>query len=177
MLLSLSGIYPDKILEPNIDESVGRKETPLKYVKRMALHKCQVLLCSEEDFLITADTVVVAGRRILSKASDEVEARNTLKFLSGKRHSVLTSFCVRHRGIIRSNTVKTVLKMRLLSNNEISDYISSNEWVGCAGAYSIQGKAKSFFPFISGCYSSTVGLPLPKLITTLRGMGFFKKNE
>ena len=59
--------------------------------------------------------------------------------------------------------VKTVLKMRLLTEKEIKAYIASREWVGCAGAYSIQGRAKCFFPFISGCYSNVIGLPLPKL--------------
>ena len=43
--------------------------------------------------------------------------------------------------------------MRLLTTDEINSYIASREWEGCAGAYSIQGKAKSFFPFISGCFS------------------------
>ena len=175
MLLISSGIIPDEIKEPCIDESRKRKETPLKYVQRMALQKCEALSCSQDDFLITADTAVVLGNRVLSKASNKLDATNTLELLSGKRHRVLTSFCVKHHGTIRSNTVKSILKMRLLSRDEIANYISSNEWVGCAGSYSIQGKAKCFFPFISGCYSSIVGLPLPKLILTLKGMGFFKK--
>jgi len=65
--------------------------------------------------------------------------------------------------------------MRLLTEREIKAYIESREWVGCAGGYSIQGRAKSFFPFISGCYSNVVGLPLPSLISVLSGMGFYKK--
>ena len=175
-LLISSGLNPDEIKEPRIDESIKRKETPTKYVQRMALQKCEALPSSKDDFLVTADTIVVLGNRILSKASNKLDATHTLELLSGKRHRVLTSFCVRHEGIIRSNTAKTILKMRLLSRDEITNYISSNEWVGCAGSYSIQGAAKCFFPFISGCYSSIVGLPLPKLIVTLRSMGFFKKK-
>ena len=67
------------------------------------------------------------------------------------------------------------MKMRLLTEDEIKAYIDSREWVGCAGAYSIQGRAKGFFPFISGCYSNVVGLPLPSLIGVLSAMGFYKK--
>ena len=62
--------------------------------------------------------------------------------------------------------------MRLLTDKEINEYIASKEWVGCAGAYGIQGRAKSFFPFISGCFSNVIGLPIPKLISVLKGMGF-----
>ena len=71
--------------------------------------------------------------------------------------------------------VKTVLKMRLLTEEEIRAYIEYREWVGCAGAYSIQGKAKCFFPFISGCYSNVVGLPLPSLMGVLSALGFYRK--
>ena len=77
--------------------------------------------------------------------------------------------------LINLKLVKTVLKMRLLTEEEIKAYIESREWVGCAGAYSIQGRAKCFFPFISGCYSNVVGLPLPSLVGVLRAAGFYKK--
>ena len=95
--------------------------------------------------------------------------------LSGRRHRVFTAFCVKHNGLIILKLVKTVLKMKLLTNEEIRAYIDSGEWVGCAGAYSIQGKAKCFFPFISGCYSNVVGLPLPSLIGVLRTLGYYRK--
>ena len=65
--------------------------------------------------------------------------------------------------------------MKLLTEEEIGAYIQSREWMGCAGAYSIQGRAKCFFPFISGCYSNVIGLPLPSLIGVLRTMGFYRK--
>ena len=73
------------------------------------------------------------------------------------------------------NLVKTSLKMKLLSEKEITDYIACREWVGCAGGYSIQGRAKCFFPFIAGCYSNVIGLPLPSLIGVLSAQGYYKK--
>ena len=79
----------------------------------------------------------------------------------------MTAFCVKHNGLTSLNLVKTSLKMRLLTEEEIDAYISSREWVGCAGGYSIQGRAKCFFPFISGCHSNIVGLPLPSLMGVL----------
>ena len=91
------------------------------------------------------------------------------------RH-VYTAFCVKHDDLVRLSLVKTVLKMKLLTEKEIITYLDSGEWVGCAGAYSIQGKAKCFFPFISGCYSNVIGLPLPSLINTLEMIGYFKKK-
>ena len=67
------------------------------------------------------------------------------------------------------------MKMRLLADEEIRAYIDTGEWVGCAGAYSIQGRAKCFFPFISGCHSNVVGLPLPSLIGVLNALGYYRQ--
>ena len=177
-LLSSIGLFPSKIEKPDINESLKPGEKPISYVKRMAKEKANAIFSQDRSYLITADTIVVAGPRVLLKTSDKKIATNYLQLLSGRRHVVFTAFCVKHNGQVRLNLVKTSLKMSLLSEKEIKTYIESREWVGCAGAYSIQGRAKSFFPLISGCLSNVVGLPLPKLIGVLKGMGFPQnKNE
>ena len=174
-LLSSIALTPDKIEIPNVDESLKLNETPQHYVKRVANLKANAISCEKGSYLITADTTVTVGKRFLMKTSDEARAEEYLRLLSGRRHRVFTAFCVKHNGSSILKLVKTVLKMKLLTNEEIRAYIESREWVGCAGAYSIQGRAKYFFPFISGCYSNIVGLPLPSLIGVLNAMGYFKK--
>ena len=174
-LLSSVGLAPDKIEIPNVDESHIPNENARQYVKRIATQKAEAVFCEKQSYLITADTIVTAGRRLLLKTCDEKRAEEYLRFLSGRRHSVFTAFCVKHNGLVNLKLVKTVLKMRLLTETEINAYIQSKEWVGCSGAYRIQGKAKCFFPFISGCYSNVVGLPLPSLIKVLRALGYYKK--
>ena len=174
-LLSSVGLIPDKIEVPNVDESLKLNETPHQYVRRVAKLKANTISCRKQSYLITADTTVTVGRRFLMKTFDEMRAEEYLRLLSGRRHSVFTAYCIKHNGIIILKSVKTILKMRLLTEEEIKAYIDSRDWVGCAGGYSIQGRAKCFFPFISGCYSNVVGLPLPSLIGVLRGMGFNKE--
>ena len=169
-LLASLGIVPTKVIVPNIDEAVLPKELPLAYVKRMAFEKAKSIEISSNYHLITADTIVTAGRSILQKTEDERIARMYLKKLSGRRHKVYTSFCIKHKEFINSYTVKTTLKMRTLDTHEVEKYILSGEWRGKAGAYGIQGKASAFFPFVSGCFSNVIGLPLPKLISVLKGM-------
>ena len=173
-LLVSIGLVPDIIKKPEIDESLKPNESPVRYVKRMAEEKANAILLKKQPYLITADTIVVAGSRVLSKTTDEKVAYRYLRILSGRRHSVFTAFCVKHNGILSSKVVKTSLKMRLLSAKEINDYIACREWVGSAGAYRIQGRAKTFIPFISGCFSNVVGLPIPKLVSVLKGRGFYR---
>ena len=173
LLISI-GLVPDIIKKPEIDETLKPNERPVTYVKRMAEEKANAVPLEKQSFLITADTIVVAGSRVLSKTSDEKVAHSYLRMLSGRRHSVFTAFCVQHNGIQNLKLVKTSLKMKLLSAKEIKDYIACKEWVGSAGAYRTQGRAKAFFPFISGCFSNVVGLPIPRLVSVLKGMGFFR---
>lgn len=174
-LLASVGLFPLKITVPNVDESLKQNETPEEYVKRVAKDKAEAISSSNTSFLITADTIVIVGRQILPKTSSEAEAIGYLRTLSGRRHKVFTAFCVKHNGLVSLNLVKTTLRMRLVTEKELASYISTREWVGCAGAYSIQGRAKAFFPFISGCFSNVIGLPIPKLINVLTGLGFFSK--
>jgi len=173
-LLSSIGLIPDKVVIPNVDESIKPNESPRHYVRRVATLKANAILSEKGAYIITADTTVTVGRRFLIKTYDEKRAEEYLRLLSGRRHSVFTAFCVKHNDFVILKLVKTVLKMRLLSEVEIRAYIDSREWVGCAGAYSIQGRAKCFFPFISGCYSNVVGLPIPSLISVLNSIGFYK---
>ena len=176
-LLNSVGIFPDKIEKPNVDETVKAGEKPRNYVVRIAKEKALSISTQNDSFLITADTIVTLGGRVLVKTYDENQALEYLRTLSGRRHSVFTAFCIKHNGLISLNLVKTSLKMRLLTEKEIKEYVASKEWLGCAGAYSIQGKAKGFFPFISGCFSNVIGLPIPKLNAVLNGLGFFQNRH
>ena len=172
-MLASVGLKPDKIEIPNIDESLKSNESHRNYVKRIAKKK-QNPYTWTQDRLVTADTIVTVGRRIFPKTFDELTALHYLETLSGRRHKVFTAFCVKHDNSISLNLVKTTLRMRLLTSEEIKGYIATREWVGRAGAYSIQGRAKGFFPFISGCFSNVIGLPIPKLINVLTGLGFYE---
>ena len=125
-LLVSIGLVPDIIKKPEIDESLKPNESPVRYVKRMAEEKANSILLKKQPYLITADTIVVAGSRVLSKTTDEKVAYRYLRILSGRRHTVFTAFCVKHNGILSSKVVKTSLKMRLLSAKEINDY--KNYW-------------------------------------------------
>ena len=174
-LLISAGLIPDKIEIPNVDECPEPNESPQCYVRRVAKLKANAISCEKQSYLITADTTVTVGKRFLMKTSDKAQAEEYLRLLSGRRHSVFTAYCIKHNDLVISKSVKTILKMRLLTEEEIGAYIDSRDWVGCAGAYSIQGKAKCFFPYISGCYSNVVGLPLPSLIGVLNGIGYYNE--
>ena len=81
--------------------------------------------------------------------------------LSGRAHRVFTGVAViDETGQLRSRVSETRLKMKRLSEAEITDYLSSEEWDGKAGGYGIQGRAGAFIHHISGSYTGVVGLPV-----------------
>ena len=113
-----------------------------------------------------------AGRRILGKPADAAEAECFLRLLSGRRHRVTTSVCVARDGITRQRTVETRVRVKRLSDIEITEYLASGEWQGKAGGYAIQGIAAAFIQAINGSYSSVVGLPLTETAGLLSGLGY-----
>ena len=166
LLLSI-GIKPVAVVSPVIDEKSYPKELPVDYVKRMALEKCLSITTEESYCLITADTIVSLGRRILHKTNKKEVAKQNLLLLNGRRHTVYTAFCIKQGPFRRLEYVKTILRMKKMNLADIDSYLSTNQWIDKAGSYSIQGAAITFFPFISGCFSNVIGLPLPKLASTL----------
>ena len=178
-LLSQIGVKPDLILSPNIDEKIFSRELPRKYVERMSLEKNRVFQPKFPDSIIlTADTVVSVGRRILPKTMDINKAEECLKLISGRRHKVFTSFTLHTpNNSLKTKTIESIIKFKRLHHYEISYYLASKEWKGKAGGDAIQGIAASFINFISGSYSNVGGLPLAELYRALISIGYNFKND
>lgn len=171
-LLAQIGVVVDQIIPADIDETPQKGERPKPYAVRMAATKSKVINASAPDLILTADTIVSVGIRILGKPKSEGEAVEFLTLLSGRRHRVTTAVSLRKGDKIWSRNVTTFVKMKNLSDHEISAYIRSQEWQGKAGGYAIQGIASAFIPFISGSYSNVVGLPLTETSNLLVGAGY-----
>lgn len=173
-LLRQIGIEPSAIDPAHIDETAKPLELPHLYTRRIALAKLrEVAQRHPGQFVLSADTSVICGRRILGKASDALAATKMLKLLSGRRHRVLGAIAIHAPGgKIRQRLITTIVTMKRLSDKEVEEYIAGQEWQDKAGAYAIQGRAASFIPSISGSYSNVVGLSLYDTQAMLQGLGF-----
>lgn len=112
--------------------------------------------------IIAADTVVSIGDEIFGKPKDSNHAFQMIQRLSGKKHQVVTGFCILNleKGILYIDCVKTDVYFHELSDDIINIYIKSNEYIDKAGAYAIQGLASVFVDKIDGDYYNVVGLPI-----------------
>ncbi len=179
-LLSQIGIEPDKLLPASVDETPQRKELPRALAMRLAETKAEVARHNlDRDpelrgaFILSADTVVSVGRRILPKPELTDEAAACLRLLSGRAHRVYTALClVTPKAKVRSRVVETRVRFKRLSREEIETYLASGEWEGKAGGYAIQGRAGAFVTRLIGSYTNVVGLPLYETMSLLMGEGY-----
>lgn len=151
----VSDFDESKILfENNIDEYV------ISLAKGKALSVKESL--KENAIIIAGDTIVVLENKILGKPSDEEEAYNMLKLLSGKTHRVYSALVVLNmdNNKIEQESLYTEVKFSNLSDDEILKYIKTKEPLDKAGSYGIQGYGGVFVESINGCYYNVVGLPL-----------------
>ncbi|WP_408647407.1 Maf family nucleotide pyrophosphatase [Wolbachia endosymbiont of Pentidionis agamae] len=161
-LLEQIKIKPAFILSADIDESINKKELPKDYSIRMARNKANKVYEAHSDyFVLSADTVVACGRRILPKTENIDQAEKCIRLLSGRRHRVYTSICFitpEKREHVKTNM--TIIKLKRFSEQEIRYYLESKEWQNRAGGCNIQGLLGMFILFFRGSYSSAIGLPL-----------------
>jgi septum formation protein len=171
-LLAQIGVVPDQILPAELDETPLRSEVPRPYAQRIARAK-NAAVQADGAFVLSADTVVAVGRRILPKAETEAQARDCLELLSGRRHHVMTAIVLRAPdGRVAERVNDTAVIFNRLTATQISAYIATGEWQGKAGGYAIQGIAAQYIRQIDGSYSSVVGLPLFETAQLLRGLGY-----
>ncbi len=161
---------------PNSSESFDENLTIEENLKAIAGLKVQAVVSRLSNrklkgkLILGADTVVVAGKQVLGKPENRRDALRMLKLLSGKTHSVKTSFRIycpeMALGITR--IVNTRVKFAKLSPGVIQWYLDSGEWFDKAGSYAIQGLARKFVVKIEGDLFNVVGLPLNAFTKELR---------
>lgn len=117
--------------------------------------------------MVAADTLVCLGDDRLEKPKDAADATRMLNVLSGRRHQVITGYCVQRGSLRRTAAVSTEVTFRRLSLEEIKRYVDTGEPFDKAGAYAIQGLGGAFVDRISGSYTNVVGLPLAEVLAAL----------
>jgi septum formation protein len=179
-LINQAGIEPEALRPADLDETPLRGELPRACANRLARAKAEAALemvrLDDElrgSYILSADTVVAVGRRILPKAELLDQAAQCLRLLSGRNHRVHSAVClVTPNESFRQRLVETRVRFKRLSDEDIEAYLASGEWRGKAGGYAVQGIAGSFVVKIVGSYTNVVGLPLYETTTLLSGEGY-----
>ena len=182
-LLHLAGFVVDHVIPPNIPEVRDPNETPLQYVRRLALEKSHAV-DAESAWILAADTIVHHGQNIFEKPVSDEDSARMLQALSGTWHQVTTAWSLRWSGIqahdsgrklIRGHRTSRVL-FRRLTNVEITRYIETGEGVDKAGGYAVQGDGAGLIERMTGSTTNIVGLPLDMVVPHMLSVGICREN-
>ena len=154
-----------EICVKEVDESIPEGTLPVDAAKMTATKKALIIAEShKDDIVIGADTIVVAGDKILGKPADKDDAFAMLRMLSGIEHEVITGVCIACGETVKSFAQVSKVKFYDLTDEEIRAYVNTNEPMDKAGAYGIQGRGCVLVEKIEGDYFNIVGLPVASLV-------------
>ena len=126
---------------------------------------------NEGDILLTADTVVIIGDKILGKPQNEEEALEMISTLSGATHKVVTGVTLRSTERTISFSAESKVAFRQLEEEEIAYYVKKYRPLDKAGAYGIQEWIGYVgIEGLEGSFYNVMGLPVQKLYVAL---GYF----
>ena len=124
---------------------------------------------SKGDILLTADTVVISGDKILGKPHSEAEAVEMISTLSGATHKVVSGVTLRTTERTISFSAESLVSFRALDTEEISYYVERYRPMDKAGAYGIQEWIGYIgIEGIEGSFYNVMGLPTQRLYQTLK---------
>jgi septum formation protein len=170
-------LLPDAAEDAESLETVLPNEAPADYVTRVTLLKLNAAVMRMQRRGLTAapvlcsDTTVALDATIYGKPSDAADAQRMLSALAGHTHSVMTAVAVQH-GTQRVQALSvSLVQFATMSEAQIRDYVATQEPMGKAGAYAVQGRAAAYISHMSGSYSGIMGLPMFETAELLRTLG------
>ncbi len=158
-----------------IVSGVAEEKTIKKDVKTLVTNNAKkkasdVAKRIDSGIIISADTVVLVGKKLVGKPKNKKDAFNIIKLLSSKPHFVYSGLAVIDK---KSNKMymahdKTKVYMKKMSDVEIRKYVNEYKPMDKAGAFDIQGPGGMLVERIEGCFYNVVGLPLSRLVRILK---------
>ena len=145
-------------------------------VQLVARQKAVAIAEAQPDgtFVLAADTMVLGSQGILGKPHTAERAREMLRDLRGRRHTVITGVCA-----IRCHTEKEALglsrsfvKMHDFTDSHMDTYVASGEPLDRAGAYALQGGGGDLIEAVGGRVDTVIGLDVSLALRLLAEVGY-----
>ncbi|MFI3163407.1 MAG: nucleoside triphosphate pyrophosphatase [Bacillota bacterium] len=141
--------YSFEVRPANIDENLEnyydvetlahlKKTAPEQLVKTLALKKADKITLSENEWVISCDTVVWMNGKIFEKPKDFADAKRMFQAYIGKYHEVVSGYCLKSSEKTILGSEKTKVKIKNMSEEEIENYINTFSPYDKAGGYGIQ---------------------------------------
>lgn len=163
---------------PKFDEEEFKKKqklAPRDLAKQLSMEKGKSLIHDFPDsWILSGDQIGYCENKVLEKPGNEKNAIAQLQFLRGKSHTLSTHITVQNREQQYHLEVTAELTMRILSDDEITEYIKKDSPLDCCGSYKFESLGISLFQKVEcSDWSSITGVPLIALSNLLRDKNLF----
>jgi len=169
---------------PHIDETPNKNEEAESFVKRMSIEKGRkinqtCLNIAKDTIILSGDTIVFINGQILGKPETASQAISMLSELNGNLHKVLSGYSILDStsGNEITDVICTKVKFHKMPLDLLEWYISTGEFLGKAGAYSIQGLGAILVESIAGSYNNVIGFPIEYIIPNMFDNGWISYSK
>lgn len=171
-ILSSCGIT-HRVIASYAKESLKGKSPSRVAMANARLKAEKVAKRMRSGYIIGADTLALAGKKIIGKPSNALHAKRILREISGRNISVYTGLSVidakNKRALLGYE--KTLIKVKKITPDEILRYFRLLGPYDKAGGFSIEGPGSFIFDDIRGSFYNVLGLPTAKLKSMLEELG------
>lgn len=175
-LLAAAGVVAESAA-PNVDEEAFRNsmranQLPVReQAMQLAELKAMRISAKRPGLVIGGDQMLALGDQAFDKPADLEAAKNHLRQLSGKSHTLETAIVICEDGApVWRHLARPKLTIRPLTEEFIDSYVSAcgEALLSTVGAYQLEGPGAQLFTRIEGDYFSILGVPLLPLLDYLR---------
>jgi septum formation protein len=176
-LLEDAGLTPT-IIVSNVDEETDffNAMTPQDMVIALAISKAHTVreMINYPAIIIGCDSTFDVDGVSFGKPGTPEIAIERAKKISGRTGLLHTGHCNidTDRGVEISDRVTTKVTFAEMSDEEIADYVASEEPLHVAGGFTLDGFGSPFIPVIEGDYTNVVGISMPFLRTAMKQLGY-----
>jgi septum formation protein len=176
-LLEDAGLKPT-IIVSNVDEETDffNAMAPVDMVIALAISKAHTVreLIDYPAIIIGCDsTFDVDGISFGKPGTPEIAIERAQK-ISGRTGLLHTGHCIidTEQGIEIADQVTTKVTFTDMTEEEIADYVASEEPLHVAGGFTLDGFGSPFIPVIEGDYTNVVGISMPFLRNAMKQLGY-----
>lgn len=163
-----------KVIPSYIDETLEDGLTIENQSMRLAYLKAKSIFNKTygDRIVIGSDTMVIKNNKLYGKPKDNKDAFNMIKTLQNSMHEVITSLSVliQDGANYEEHNTFDIAKVYLkpMIDEEILNWINSQNVLDKAGGYAIQSKFGVFVNKIDGNENTIIGFPIHKLYDIIK---------
>lgn len=158
-------------------EEISNRTDPREYVEELSLIKAKEVsnkVSSNDVLIIAADSIIYKDGKRYEKPKDIDEVISNLKELSKTKNQGITGVTIidKSKDVVETFSCVTDVYFKEIDDEDIKWYIEHEDNLLKKAGYSLEGTMSLFVDKIDGDYYNVLGLPLGKIYSVIKKLGY-----